>query len=225
MPIPILFRCSSQIAEQNLSDIKCLRHCWFFGRRLKWSKSVTWEVNLSDQEGVRSCPSYSTCFITSTVVPASPKCESSFSYRPSAKSRSRRRKTAIVPGPLIAAGRRRRRQPSGSRAYNPVAWPEASPARAPRSIRASHGPTPDEAVRARRTDRPMHDRTHTSKRMIGETPPEFRSTDRDPRIDVCRGIALWWIFLDHIPNNVGSWLTLRSYGFAMPPKYSCSSRA
>ncbi|WP_375787427.1 OpgC family protein [Bradyrhizobium sp. Pha-3] len=59
----------------------------------------------------------------------------------------------------------------------------------------------------------MHDRTHTSKRMIGETPPEFRSTDRDPRIDVCRGIALWWIFLDHIPNNVGSWLTLRSYGF------------
>ncbi|MHC2331948.1 OpgC family protein [Bradyrhizobium sp. USDA 4454] len=59
----------------------------------------------------------------------------------------------------------------------------------------------------------MHDRTHTSKRLIGETPPEFRSTGRDPRIDVCRGIALWWIFLDHVPNNVGSWLTLRSYGF------------
>ncbi|MHC2256760.1 hypothetical protein ACVILK_006452 [Bradyrhizobium embrapense] len=49
-----------------------------FCRRLKWSKSVTWEVNLSDQEGVRSCPLYSTCFITSTVVPASPKCEGSF---------------------------------------------------------------------------------------------------------------------------------------------------
>ncbi|WP_166303067.1 OpgC family protein [Bradyrhizobium sp. 2S1] len=59
----------------------------------------------------------------------------------------------------------------------------------------------------------MLDRTHTSKRLIGETPPEFRSTGRDPRIDVCRGIALWWIFLDHIPNNVGSWLTLRNYGF------------
>ncbi|MCC8968055.1 OpgC domain-containing protein [Bradyrhizobium sp. Pear76] len=59
----------------------------------------------------------------------------------------------------------------------------------------------------------MHDRTHTSKRLIGETPPEFRSTGRDPRIDVCRGIALWWIFLDHIPNNVGSWLTLHNYGF------------
>ena len=59
----------------------------------------------------------------------------------------------------------------------------------------------------------MHDRTHTSKRLIGETPPEFRGAGRDLRIDVCRGIALWWIFLDHIPNNVGSWLTLRNYGF------------
>ncbi|WP_076865052.1 OpgC family protein [Bradyrhizobium mercantei] len=59
----------------------------------------------------------------------------------------------------------------------------------------------------------MHDRTHCSKRLIGEIPPEFRSTGRDPRIDVCRGIALWWIFLDHVPNNVASWLTLRNYGF------------
>ncbi|MHC2464888.1 OpgC family protein [Bradyrhizobium embrapense] len=59
----------------------------------------------------------------------------------------------------------------------------------------------------------MHDRTDTSKRLIGDTPPEFRSTGRDLRIDVCRGIALWWIFLDHVPNNVGSWLTLRNYGF------------
>ena len=59
----------------------------------------------------------------------------------------------------------------------------------------------------------MHDRVHTSKRLIGETPPEFRADGRDLRIDVCRGIALWWIFLDHVPNNIGSWLTPRSYGF------------
>ncbi|WP_441253865.1 OpgC family protein [Bradyrhizobium sp. 613_E4_N2_2] len=59
----------------------------------------------------------------------------------------------------------------------------------------------------------MHDRTHTSKRLIGETPPEFRGGGRDLRIDVCRGIALWWIFLDHVPNNIGSWLTPRNYGF------------
>jgi hypothetical protein len=58
----------------------------------------------------------------------------------------------------------------------------------------------------------MHDRVHTSKPLIGELPPE--GFGRDPRIDVCRGIALWWIFLDHIPNNIGGWLTLRNYGFS-----------
>jgi hypothetical protein len=59
----------------------------------------------------------------------------------------------------------------------------------------------------------MDDRTQTSTRLFGETPPEFRADDRDQRIDVCRGIALWWIFLDHVPNNIGSWLTPRNYGF------------
>ena len=58
----------------------------------------------------------------------------------------------------------------------------------------------------------MHDRIHTSKPLIGEPPPE--RSGRDPRIDACRGIALWWIFLDHVPNNIGSWLTLRNYGFS-----------
>ncbi|UFX49292.1 OpgC domain-containing protein [Bradyrhizobium sp. 41S5] len=38
--------------------------------------------------------------------------------------------------------------------------------------------------------------------------------DRDLRLDVCRGLALWCIFLDHVPNNVFSWLTLRHYGFS-----------
>src|SRR6516164_3205436 len=37
---------------------------------------------------------------------------------------------------------------------------------------------------------------------------------RDLRLDACRGIVLWFIFLDHIPDNVGSWLTLRHYGFS-----------
>ena len=59
----------------------------------------------------------------------------------------------------------------------------------------------------------MHDRVRTSKRLIGETPPEFRADGRDLRIDICRGLALWWIFLDHVPNNIGSWLTPRNYGF------------
>jgi hypothetical protein len=57
----------------------------------------------------------------------------------------------------------------------------------------------------------MHDRIQASTPGIGEPPPEMFG--RDPRIDVCRGIALWWIFLDHVPDNIGSWLTLRNYGF------------
>lgn len=53
----------------------------------------------------------------------------------------------------------------------------------------------------------------TPKPMVGEL-PELNGQDRDLRIDACRGIALWWIFLDHVPNNIGSWLTLRNYGFS-----------
>ncbi len=59
----------------------------------------------------------------------------------------------------------------------------------------------------------MRDRKTTSKALVGEL-PELKGASRDLRIDACRGIALWCIFLDHIPNNVGSWLTLRNYGFS-----------
>jgi hypothetical protein len=58
----------------------------------------------------------------------------------------------------------------------------------------------------------MHDRTVTPKPLVGE-PPELKGVGRDLRIDACRGIALWCIFLDHVPNNIGSWLTLRNFGF------------
>src|SRR5467141_1656051 len=37
---------------------------------------------------------------------------------------------------------------------------------------------------------------------------------RDLRLDACRGLALWFIFIDHIPGNVFAWLTLRNYGFS-----------
>jgi hypothetical protein len=59
----------------------------------------------------------------------------------------------------------------------------------------------------------MHDRITIPKLVVGEL-PELKGQARDPRIDACRGIALWWIFLDHVPNNIGSWLTLRNYGFS-----------
>ena len=38
--------------------------------------------------------------------------------------------------------------------------------------------------------------------------------DRDLRLDACRGLALWFIFLNHIPDNALTWLTLRNYGFS-----------
>jgi hypothetical protein len=59
----------------------------------------------------------------------------------------------------------------------------------------------------------MHDRITIPKLVVGEL-PELKGQARDLRIDACRGIALWWIFLDHVPNNIGSWLTLRNYGFS-----------
>ena len=39
-------------------------------------------------------------------------------------------------------------------------------------------------------------------------------TERDLRLDLFRGIALWLIFLDHIPSNAVSWVTIRNYGFS-----------
>lgn len=59
----------------------------------------------------------------------------------------------------------------------------------------------------------MHDRVAIPKASLGE-PPGPKGQGRDLRIDACRGIALWCIFLDHVPNNIGSWLTLRNYGFS-----------
>jgi hypothetical protein len=64
------------------------------------------------------------------------------------------------------------------------------------------------------TGNQMDDRVTPLMRPVGEPPPQLNGPGRDLRIDACRGIALWWIFLDHIPNNIGSWLTLRNYGFS-----------
>jgi hypothetical protein len=37
---------------------------------------------------------------------------------------------------------------------------------------------------------------------------------RDLRLDLFRGLALWLIFLDHVPNNILAWFTIRNYGFS-----------
>ena len=38
--------------------------------------------------------------------------------------------------------------------------------------------------------------------------------ERDLRLDLVRGIGQWMVFLDHIPYDIVSWLTLRNYGFS-----------
>src|ERR1700716_4717425 len=45
-------------------------------------------------------------------------------------------------------------------------------------------------------------------------PAPVVSTGRDLRLDLFRGIALWLIFLDHIPSNLVAWVTIRNYGFS-----------
>jgi hypothetical protein len=37
---------------------------------------------------------------------------------------------------------------------------------------------------------------------------------RDLRLDLFRGLALWLIFIDHLPSNILTWLTIRNYGFS-----------
>jgi hypothetical protein len=39
-------------------------------------------------------------------------------------------------------------------------------------------------------------------------------TDRDFRIDLFRGLALWWIFLDHVPETYLNHFTPKNFGFS-----------
>jgi hypothetical protein len=38
--------------------------------------------------------------------------------------------------------------------------------------------------------------------------------DRELRLDLFRGLALWLIFVDHLPPNFLTWFTIRNYGFS-----------
>src|ERR1700681_2782194 len=39
------------------------------------------------------------------------------------------------------------------------------------------------------------------------------AAERELRIDLFRGLALWLIFIDHVSPDVLTWFTIRSYGF------------
>src|SRR6516162_6448517 len=38
--------------------------------------------------------------------------------------------------------------------------------------------------------------------------------ERELRLDLFRGLALWLIFIDHLPPNILTWFTIRNYGFS-----------
>ena len=50
--------------------------------------------------------------------------------------------------------------------------------------------------------------------MAMASPPHAATSERDLRLDLFRGVALWLIFLDHIPENIVNWFTIRNYGFS-----------
>jgi hypothetical protein len=45
-------------------------------------------------------------------------------------------------------------------------------------------------------------------------PPPPKVNKRELRLDLFRGMALWLIFIDHLPANLLTWLTIRNYGFS-----------
>ena len=48
---------------------------------------------------------------------------------------------------------------------------------------------------------------------MSNVPPYLPLATRDVRFDLFRGLANWAIFLDHIPHEVMSWITIKNYGF------------
>ncbi|QUS37918.1 OpgC domain-containing protein [Tardiphaga alba] len=48
-----------------------------------------------------------------------------------------------------------------------------------------------------------------------EPPPKVTAVnERELRLDLFRGLALWLIFIDHLPQNLLTWATIRNYGFS-----------
>lgn len=54
---------------------------------------------------------------------------------------------------------------------------------------------------------------------------EIAARDGDLRLCLLLGIATWFLFLDHVPHNAVSLLTLRNFGFSGATTCSCSSAA
>src|SRR5260221_11346766 len=52
---------------------------------------------------------------------------------------------------------------------------------------------------------------------VAPAPPAISfpvGSERELRLDLFRGLALWLIFIDHLPPNILTWFTIRNYGFS-----------
>jgi hypothetical protein len=58
------------------------------------------------------------------------------------------------------------------------------------------------------------DRTGPAPAMPVTPAVSFTSFERELRIDLFRGLALWLIFIDHMSPDLLTWFTIRSYGFS-----------
>src|SRR5712672_2748234 len=71
--------------------------------------------------------------------------------------------------------------------------------------RIDGAPLADAAVTAARDAAPVTAAPAISLPAAGE---------RELRLDLFRGLALWLIFIDHLPPNILTWFTIRNYGFS-----------
>lgn len=55
---------------------------------------------------------------------------------------------------------------------------------------------------------------HQDEVQTVERAPAADTGGRDLRLDLFRGLALWFIYINHIPGNNFDWLTSRHYGFS-----------
>jgi hypothetical protein len=96
-------------------------------------------------------------------------------------------------------------------------WPKYAAARMYRSRRHRywHNDTPigKNMLYAHKAESDQLSPGSNSPASMAPAAPAARS-QRDLRLDLFRGLALWLIFLDHIPSNVVNWLTIRNFGFS-----------
>src|SRR5438477_12775656 len=59
-----------------------------------------------------------------------------------------------------------------------------------------------------------YDRSRPAPATISKPAISLSSFERELRIDLFRGLALWLIFVDHMSPDLLTWFTIRSYGFS-----------